>query len=79
MRSSRIPTIFYPNMNTGMDDQLARCKVAEKEGWGLVVQHKTRENILSAIDAVKSIKSPEIDNGMDFTDEVEWISSLLRF
>ena len=23
-------------MNTGMDDQLARCRVAEKEGWGLV-------------------------------------------
>lgn len=66
-------------MNTGMDDQLARCKVAEKEGWGLVVQHKTRENILSAIDAVKSIKSQKINNGMDFSDEVEWISSLLRF
>jgi len=23
-----------------MDDQLARCKVAEEEGWGLVLQDK---------------------------------------
>jgi hypothetical protein len=36
MRTLRIPTLFLPNMNTGMDDQLARCRVAEKEGWGLV-------------------------------------------
>ena len=34
MRTLRIPTLFLPNMNTGMDDQLARCRVAEKEGWG---------------------------------------------
>ena len=36
MRSKGILTLFLPNMNTGMDDQLARCRVAEKEGWGLV-------------------------------------------
>ena len=36
MRTLRIPTLFLPNMNTGMDDQLARCRVAEEEGWGLV-------------------------------------------
>jgi len=36
MRTLRIPTLFLPNMNTGMDDQLARCRVAEQEGWGLV-------------------------------------------
>ena len=27
MRSEGLPTLFLPNMNTGMDDQLARCKV----------------------------------------------------
>ena len=32
VRKFGIPTIFYPNMKTGMDDQLARCKQAEKEG-----------------------------------------------
>ena len=31
MRKQAIPTLFLPNMNTGMDDQLARCEVAEKE------------------------------------------------
>jgi UDP:flavonoid glycosyltransferase YjiC (YdhE family) len=36
MRSVGLPTLFLPNMNTGMDDQLARCKVAEEEGWGFV-------------------------------------------
>ena len=36
MRSVGLPTLFLPNMNTGMDDQLARCKVAEEEGWGRV-------------------------------------------
>ena len=36
MRKQAIPTLFLPNMNTGMDDQLARCEVAEKEGWGIV-------------------------------------------
>ena len=36
MRKQVIPTLFLPNMNTGMDDQLARCEVAEKEGWGIV-------------------------------------------
>jgi hypothetical protein len=37
MRSVGLPTLFLPNMNTGMDDQVARCKVAEKEGWGQVL------------------------------------------
>ena len=36
MRSVGLPTLFLPNMNTGMDDQLARCKVAEEEGWGMM-------------------------------------------
>jgi UDP:flavonoid glycosyltransferase YjiC (YdhE family) len=37
MRSVGLPTLFLPNMNTGMDDQVARCKVAEMEGWGQVL------------------------------------------
>jgi len=36
MRQLGIPTLFLPNMNTGMDDQLARCEVAVEEGWGIV-------------------------------------------
>ena len=36
MRCLGIPTLFLPNMNTGMDDQLSRCMVAGEEGWGLI-------------------------------------------
>jgi len=36
MRMFGIPTLFIPNMDTGMDDQVARCKIAEEEGWGTV-------------------------------------------
>jgi UDP-N-acetylglucosamine:LPS N-acetylglucosamine transferase len=49
MRSIGIPTLFYPNMNTGMDDQYARCKVAEDEKWGLVLEKRTPKSIRSAI------------------------------
>ena len=41
MRSVGLPTLFLPNMNTGMDDQLARCTIAEEEGWGLVLGNQS--------------------------------------
>jgi UDP:flavonoid glycosyltransferase YjiC (YdhE family) len=47
-RTFGLPALFYPNMNTGMDDQLARCKVAEQEGWGKVIEKRTYQNIHSA-------------------------------
>ena len=51
MRKQGIPTLFLPNMNTGMDDQFARCKVAENEGWGIVHSSgeisESIENLLS--------------------------------
>ena len=48
-RTFGLPALFYPNMNTGMDDQLARCKVAEEEGWGIVLKNRTRDTIDNAI------------------------------
>ena len=36
MRTFGVPTLFIPNTDTGMDDQVKRCKQAEEEGWGLV-------------------------------------------
>ena len=36
MRMFGIPTLFIPNTETGMDDQMARCQTAEIEGWGFV-------------------------------------------
>ena len=36
MRTFGIPTLFIPNTDTGMDDQVARCRKAEHEEWGVV-------------------------------------------
>ena len=49
-RAFGMPALFYPNMETGMDDQLARCRVAEKEGWGYVVQNRTKQQIQQGIE-----------------------------
>lgn len=49
VRKFGLPTIFYPNMNTGMDDQLARCKQAEIEGWGIVVESRNEQTISAAV------------------------------
>jgi hypothetical protein len=65
-------------MNTGMDDQLARCKVAEREGWGLVVEERTKENIRSSIEALQSIHPPMENYNADSKDNYDWLSSLLR-
>jgi hypothetical protein len=47
-RSFGLRALFYPNMETGMDDQLARCQVAESEGWGKVLQSRTEKSIAEA-------------------------------
>jgi predicted glycosyltransferase len=49
VRKFGLPTVFYPNMSTGMDDQLARCQQAETEGWGYVVKERTKSNITKAM------------------------------
>ena len=48
-RQSNLPALFYPNMNTGMDDQLARCNIAEEEGWGLVVEQRNQKSITEGV------------------------------
>lgn len=49
MRRLGIPTLFLPNMNTGMDDQKARCKVSEDEGWGSVLTKVSEKSVGDAI------------------------------
>ena len=68
--------MFFPNMKTGMDDQLARCKVAVDEGWGVVVETRTRKNILSSITEVQSI-NPGDDIIRDEITDMGWVESLL--
>ena len=48
-RAFGLPALFYPNMETGMDDQLARCLIAEEEGWGFVVKKRNKEAIQEGI------------------------------
>jgi hypothetical protein len=65
MRNQGIPTLFFPNMNTGMDDQLARCLVASKEGWGFV--HSSDKDVGSSIRELLNFEfkgnNTEINNG----------------
>ena len=51
-RAFGLPALFYPNMETGMDDQLARCKIAEEEGWGIVVPNRSRDSIEKSIQSL---------------------------
>ncbi len=65
MKIMNMPTIFIPNQNTGMDDQLARCKVAEDEGWGIVIKSVTKQKINEAIERLSGLKPivTDFDNG----------------
>lgn len=49
-----LPTIFYPNMETGMDDQLARVKEVEDGKNRVVVVERSESDITTAIDAMVS-------------------------
>lgn len=66
-RLAGLPVLFYPNMYTGMDDQLARCMVAESEGWGKVLKIRERDSIIEAVndllDRVGSVEAPEEESG----------------
>ena len=54
MRKMAIPTLFLPNLNTGMDDQVKRCEMAVSEGWGLVNLNRSREGIKEDVDTLLS-------------------------
>ena len=68
-RAFGLPALFYPNMETGMDDQLARCLIAEKEGWGFVVKERNevtiQEGIRNLLEHQPTNISSEHINGAD--------------
>jgi UDP:flavonoid glycosyltransferase YjiC (YdhE family) len=72
-RTFGLPALFYPNMNTGMDDQLARCKVAEEEGWGIVLEKRNRkaieESCSKLFDLVGNILPTKTPNGAHILSE----------
>ena len=57
MRIMGIPTLFYPNMETGMDDQKARCEIAISEGWGLVTMIRNKTTISKDINKLLQFAS----------------------
>lgn len=61
MRNMGIPTLFYPNMNTGMDDQLARCKIAEDEKWGIVLDERNHESIMLKLEHLLELKHYKLE------------------
>ena len=61
MRMFGVPTLFIPNTETGMDDQVVRCKESEKEGWGTVylpgeetIEHKISELLKMKAEPISS-------------------------
>ena len=68
-RAFGLQALFYPNMETGMDDQLARCLIAEKEGWGFVVKVRNevtiQEGIRNLLEHQPTNISSEHINGAD--------------
>lgn len=64
MRRFGVPTLFLPNTETGMDDQVARCQKAEEEGWGLVYLGQG-ESLKAKISHLLTLKSEpkDIENG----------------
>ena len=49
-------------MNTGMDDQLARCRVSEDEGWGIVVVQRNGASIQAGVEKLLAIESTNNDS-----------------
>ena len=73
MRIMQIPTLFLPNLETGMDDQLARCMVAESEGWGVVEKKRTKGAIKKALEKLNSVRKISIEFSNGATEVAELI------
>jgi UDP:flavonoid glycosyltransferase YjiC (YdhE family) len=77
-RSFGLRALFYPNMETGMDDQLARCKVAENEGWGSVLEVRTSIGISEACEQLLNHSTPKVSPSVE-SGACQLASSLLEF
>ena len=75
MRTFGLPTLFYPNMNTGMDDQLARCNIAQAEGWGLVLENRTEASIAGSVENLLGLQVPQ--ERPQFTNGADELATLL--
>lgn len=55
-RMVRTPTLFLPNMNTGMDDQLARTMLGAEEGWAVINKDRSVKGLEKSIHELWSLK-----------------------
>jgi predicted glycosyltransferase len=71
MRTFGIPTLFIPNTQTGMDDQIMRCKGAETEGWGAIYDPGI-DNFIEKFAILLEIPSQPLDepNGAQLVSEI---------
>ena len=57
--SSELPSLCYPNMNTGRDDQLARANIAKEANAMVVIERRTKEKIRLGIMRMMDSKNRE--------------------
>ena len=71
MRTFGIPTLFIPNTQTGMDDQVMRCRRAETEGWGAIYDPKL-DNFNEQFATLLEISQKPLDepNGAKLVGEI---------
>ena len=70
MRMFGIPTLFIPNTETGMDDQVMRCKIAEEEGWGIVDTQPTKKSLAENVSGLLNLGFGETKINRNGADEV---------
>ena len=50
-----LPTLFYPNMNTGMDDQPARCNI-DSQGMGFGTRGANEASIARSVETLLGLE-----------------------
>ena len=55
--NATLPSICFPNMSTGRDDQLARVSVASEKGAMIVLKKRNEKNIRLAISRMLEIQT----------------------
>lgn len=77
-RNYGLPTLFYPNMETGMDDQLARCRVAESEGWGSIIVERDQDSVVNGCNSLLTFEANSTTDSHREEGASELAKNLLR-
>ena len=77
-RNYGLPTLFYPNMETGMDDQLARCRVAESEGWGSIIVERDQDSVVNGCNSLLTFEANSTTDSHREKGASELAKNLLR-